>query len=147
MRPLDEQKANRFEKFCANFTLFIEQAPVVVLTFAKTYYPSGYHELKLCGESETVLQELTWKANPGMQGIGAAMEHMALAAANKNYGSCWLTSANYAAEEIEQLIRETTEFEMEGWFFAAMMSIGVPAEGEHRSPSRMALDEICTFVE
>lgn len=147
MRPIDEQKAERFEKFCKNFTLFIAQAPVVILTFAKTYYPSGYQELKLCGESEEYLQELTWKANPGMQSIGAAMEHMALAAADQGYGSCWLTSANYAAAEIEQMLKNTLGFEKEGYFFAAMMSIGVPQDCEHKSPSRMPLDGICTFIE
>lgn len=147
MRAVDEQKADRFEKFCRNFTLFITQAPVIILTFAKSYYPSGYHELKLCGESEAVLQELLWKANPGMQSIGAAMENMTLAAADMNYGSCWLTSANYAAAEIEQLLKEQVGFEKEDYFFAAMMSIGVPQECEHKSPSRMPLDGIYTLVE
>ena len=46
MKKLDVDKAERFEKFCNHFTLFIDKAPVVILTFAKTYYPSGYYEKK-----------------------------------------------------------------------------------------------------
>ena len=55
------------------------------------------------------------KTNPGMQSIGAAMENMALEAVNLHYGSCWLTSANYAAAEIEALLKKRIGFEKEGY--------------------------------
>lgn len=147
MAQTDQEKAKRFEKFCRHFTIFISEAPVVVLTFARNYYPSGYYEQKLCGEPEEVLQTLLTKTNPGMQSIGAAMEHMALAAADMHYGSCWLTSANFAADEIEELVRREMGFEKEGYFFAGMMSFGVPADVEHKSPGRKELEDIYMLVE
>lgn len=147
MAEVDQEKANRFEKFCKHFTLFIESAPAVVLTFAKNYYPSGYFEKKLCGESEEELYELLTKTNPGMQSIGAAMEHMALQAADMNYGSCWLTSANFAADDIEEMLKKEIGFEKEDYFFAGMMSFGVPADVEHKSPGRKPIEEIYMLVE
>ena len=147
MKKIDIEKALRFEKFCKNFTLFIRTAPVVILTFAKTYYPSGYFEKKLCGKSDESLKELVMKTNPGMQSIGAAMDNMALEAVNLHYGSCWLTSANYAAAEIEALLKKRIGFEKEGYFFAGMMTLGIPRDILHKSPERKSLNEISLFVE
>lgn len=147
MEKRDEEKAVRFKKFCKKFTLFIESAPVVILTFAKTYYPSGYREKELCQAPEEELNELLLKANPGMQSIGAAMEHISLAAVNLHYGSCWLTSANYAAAQIEAMLKKRLGFEKEGYFFAGMMTLGIPADIEHKSPGRKTLEEISLFVE
>ncbi|MCP1102686.1 nitroreductase [Aequitasia blattaphilus] len=143
----DEEAANRFRKFCKNFTLFIKNAPVVILTLGKDYLPSGYHEMKKSGASEEELNYLAYKPNPGMQNIGAAMEHMTLAATDLGYGSCWLTSANYAGEEIVNLIKEKTGFDEEGFFFTCLMSFGVPADVEHKSPKRKELEDICYFVD
>lgn len=147
MAAVNQEKADRFVKFCRHFTLFIEKAPAVVLTFAKMYYPSGYFEKKLCGVPEEELYELLTKTNPGMQSIGAAMEHMALQAADMNYGSCWLTSANFAAADIEVMLRQEIGFEKEGYFFASMMSFGVPADMEHKSPGRKPIEDIYRLVE
>jgi len=49
MRMLDEDKANRFEKFAKNFTLFYKNAPALVLVFACDYFPSGYPEMTMIG--------------------------------------------------------------------------------------------------
>lgn len=143
----DEEAAARFGKFCKNFTLFVKDAPAVILTFGKDYLPSGYQELKRCHASEEELNYLAYKPNPGMQNIGAAMEHMALAATDLGYGSCWLTSANYAGEEIKNLMKEKTGIDKEDYFFTCMMSLGLPAEGEHKSPKRKNLKDIAFFVD
>ena len=143
----DEEAGARFRKFCKNFTLFIKDAPAVILTFGKDYLPSGYQELKQCNASEEELNYLAYKPNPGMQNIGAAMEHMALAATDLGYGSCWLTSANYAGEEIKNLMKEKTRIDKEDYFFTCMMSLGLPAEGGHKSPKRKDLEEIAFFVD
>ncbi|PWJ49686.1 nitroreductase family protein [Faecalicatena contorta] len=143
----DEEAGARFRKFCKNFTLFVKGAPVVILTFGKDYLPSGYHELKMCGAAKEELDYLAYKPCPGMQNIGAAMEHIALAATDLGYGSCWLTSANYAGAEIENLMKEKTGIDKEDYFFTCMMSLGIPAEGVHKSPNRKNLDEITLFVD
>lgn len=147
MKEIDEKKAAKFEKFCRNFTLFIEKAPVVILVFAKNYYPSGYEENKLCKATEKELEKLMTKTNPGMQSIGAAVEHMALESVNLGYGGCWLTSANYAADKIESVLKEEILFEKEGYFFTGMLTVGVPADGEHKCPPRKPLEEISMFID
>lgn len=143
----DEEAGARFRKFCTHFTLFVKNAPAVILTFGRDYLPSGYQELKRCDASADVLNYLAYKPNPGMQNIGAAMEHMALAATDMGYGTCWLTSANYAAEGIQSLIKEKTGFDNEEYFFTCMMSVGVPADVEHKSPKRKNLEDIVCFVD
>ncbi|MFV0363381.1 MAG: nitroreductase family protein [Suipraeoptans sp.] len=147
LSEVEEAAGERFKKFCKNFTLFIKDAPVVILTFARDYLPSGYHEMERIGIPEEELNYLAYKPNPGMQNIGAAMEHMALAATDLGYGSCWLTSANYAEAEIKEFITEKTGFDDEEYFFTCMMSLGVPLDAEHRSPGRKSLDQIVTFVD
>jgi len=146
MGEIDEKKALRFQKFCQVFTLFFKDAPVLVVAYATNYYPSGYFELSMIEEDKFAARLLD-EPNPGMQSIGAAIENLILEAVNLGYGSCWLTSANYAAKEITELLKTEIGFEKENYFMAAMISIGVPAEGTHKSPSRKELDQIYTYVE
>lgn len=144
MRLLDEDKANRFEKFAKNFTLFYKNAPALVLVFACDYFPSGYPEMTLIGSSKYETEKLFWR-NPGMQNIGAAMENFTLRCMELGYGSCWMTSQNYAADEIEAIIKETGGFEKEDFHLAAMLAVGVPA-GELKSPAKKTLEEIYTII-
>lgn len=144
MDEKDEEKGLRFRKFAKNFTLFSVKAPVLIVTFATTYYPSGYHEYVFADYPQEEIDKL-FKRNPGMQNVGAAMEHMCLRAVELGYGTCWLTSQNYVAEELENYIKTELGFEKEGYFLVSMLALGVPEEGA-RSPGRMELDEIVTFA-
>lgn len=144
MDEKDPEKGLRFRKFAKNFTLFSIKAPVLIVTFATTYYPSGYHEYLLADYPKEEIDKLFFR-NPGMQNIGAAMGHMCLRAVDLGYGTCWITSANYVAEELEGYFKDELGFEKEGFYMVAMLALGVPEEGA-RSPGRMELDEIVTFV-
>ena len=144
MDEKDPDKGLRFRKFVKNFTLFSVNAPVLIVTFASTYYPSGYHEYILAGYPEEEIQEL-FKRNPGMQNIGAALENMSLRAVELGYGSCWMTGQNYAAGELETFFKDELGFHKDGYFLCAMLALGVPEEGI-KSPGRMELDEIVTFL-
>lgn len=144
---VDAKKGERFIKFCQNFTLYVKDAPVLVLIFAQQYIPTGYEEMKLYGEEESVLEELMNQSSPGMQSVGAAIENMMLMATNLGYGSCWLTSANYANKEIEAYAKLELGLKEEGYFFASMMPLGIPAETVHKSPGRKPLEEISVIVE
>ena len=145
MMAKDEGKASRFRKFLRNFTLFFLDAPVLLVVMTEDYHPSGYWELDLAGADQTELDALKYFRNPGMQSLGAAIEHFELRAFDIGYGCCWLTSANYAAKEIESLLRKEGIFDREGWFMGAMLSLGIPAEGA-KSPGRKTRDEISTFI-
>ncbi|HUM55908.1 MAG TPA: nitroreductase family protein [Bacillota bacterium] len=143
MEKNDKLKADRFRKFCKNFTVFFTKAAVLTVVYSTFYKPSGFLEYESIGIDPT--GELVTKRNPGMQSLGAALENFTLKAIDMGYGSCWLTSANYASNEIEEYIKNKTGFEKEGFFMSALMSLGIPEENQ-KSPSKKDIDEICTFL-
>lgn len=145
MDKKDLEKGNKFRKFVKNFTLFFLKAPVLVVVYTTPYYPSGYHELTFAGADREVLDDIVYQRSPGMQSLGAALENFTLSAIDLGYGSCWLTSANYAASEIEALIKNESGFEKEGFFMGAMMALGIPEENP-KSPAKKPLSEIFTLI-
>lgn len=143
MDLIDAEKGARFRKFCQNFTVFFAKASTLVVVYSTFYPPSGYYEYLMVGmDPET---ELVHHRNPGMQSLGAALQNFSLRAVDLGYGSCWLTSANYAANEIETYLKEAHGFEKKDFFLAALMSVGIP-EDNQRSPEKKPVDEICTFL-
>jgi nitroreductase len=146
MDKIDEEQGNRFRKFYKHFTRFFINAPVLTVVYSKVYTPSGYNELKMVGAEEEELWDLIDYRSPGMQSLGAAMENFTLKAIDMGYGTCWLTSGNYAAKEIEALLKEEVGFEKEGYFMACMIAMGVPEE-DQKSPRKKEFDDIYTYVE
>lgn len=144
MDELDEEKALRFRKFAKNFTLFYLNAPVLILTYAKDYFPSGFYEYHLI-DAPRHLSDKLFQRNPGMQNIGAALENLTLRAIELGYGTCWLTSQNYAADEIETVIKNEIGFEKEGYYLTTMMALGVP-EDNLKSPRKKDVEEIYTLI-
>lgn len=144
MEKKDPEKALRFRKFVKNYSLFCIEAPVLIVVYAEVYPPSGYKELVFAEFPQEEIDKLFLR-NPGMQNIGAAVEHMTLTAIDKGYGTCWMTGHNYAAQEIEAVIKQETGFEKPGFFSPCMLAIGVP-DGEFKSPAKKAFEEVCTFV-
>jgi nitroreductase len=146
MDAIDKAKGDRFRKFADHFTLFFLGAPVLIIVMTQTYIPSGYNEYQLIGADPSVLDDLVRHRNPGMQSLGAAIEHLYLRAVDLGYGCCWLTSANYAAEAIEALVRTEAGFDDDSYYLGALIALGVP-EGEPKSPGRKPLEDIYTLVE
>lgn len=136
----DEDMKNSFTKFL-RFGTFFRNAPVIILVYTKdTYKPTGLNILEEIGASSDEIQELL-RTNPAIQSIGAAMENLVLAATNMGYGTCWMTSQNYASKEITDFIG----FKKEGYFLAGTIPLGIP-DGEIKSPSRKPLEEIMTII-
>ncbi len=146
MDKKDPEKGNRFRKFVKNLTLFFLQAPVLTVVFTTTYYPSGYHEMTFAEYPKESTDDLVYLRSPGMQSLGAALENFTLKAIDLGYGTCWLTSANYAAREIEDLLKNEIGFEKEGYFMGALMSLGI-SEDNPKSPGKKPLEEIYTYIE
>lgn len=142
----DKEKGDKFRRFVKNLTLFFLKAPVLVVVYTSTYFPSGYHEMTFAEMPIETTNDIVYLRSPGMQSLGAALENFTLKAIDLGYGTCWLTSANYAAKEIEELLKKEIGFEKEGFFMGAMMSLGVP-EDNPKSPPKKSLDKIFTFVE
>lgn len=146
MDAIDKSKADSFRKFCKNFTVFWrDTAPAIIITLATAYLPSGYNEYKLIGAEENLLLDLAGYRNPGMQSIGAACENLTLKAVDLGYGTCWLTSANYAAAEIEKFLKDECGFEKAGYFFVNLFAIGIPQENQ-KSPGKKELNEFYTLL-
>lgn len=145
MDQKDEQKAQRFRKFCKNFTMFYLNAPVLIAVYSCDNPPDGYAELSLINAPQKDLNYL-YSRNPSLMNIGAALENMNLRATELGYGACWMTGQNYAADEIEAVIRQETGFERENYYFALMMALGIPQDNL-KSPGRKNLEEIATFID
>ena len=143
---IDKSKGDAFRNFVKNFTVFFLKAPVVTIVFTTEYLPSGYYEHKAINSAQALLDDLVKLKNPGMQSLGAALENFALKAVDLGYGTCWVTSANYAANEITALLKDETGFEKEDYFMAALMVLGVP-DGDHKSPKRKPLEQILTYID
>jgi nitroreductase len=146
MDKVDKAKADRFRKFVKYFTVFFTEAPVLVVVMTETYSPSGYRELELIGADPLILDDIRARRSPGMQSLGASIENLYLRAIDLGYGLCWLTSANYAAAAIEDIVCAETGFDKEGYFMGALLVLGVPEEGA-KSPPKKNLDDIYTLIE
>jgi nitroreductase len=141
----DEEKRLKFKKYLKFQTVF-KSAPAVVLVYGGPY--TGLDQalaLSMLVEKGVSEDEIKYylKTAPGIQNIGAAMENLLLAATALGYGTCWITSANFAINEIEKFIN----LQKEGYSLVAMTPIGRPLEDELKNTSRKKLDEVLTFIE
>ncbi|MCT4621605.1 MAG: nitroreductase family protein [Marinisporobacter sp.] len=136
----DEAMKKSFTKFL-RFGTFFRNAPVIILVYTEdSYQPTGLNILKAIGASTDEVHTLL-RPNPAIQSIGAAMENLALAATNIGYGTCWMTSQNYAAKEITDFVG----FKKEGYFLAATIPLGIP-DGEIKSPPRIPVEKVMTII-
>ena len=138
---LPKEEADNFIKF-NRFSSFFEDAPVVVCVYAKDYIPEGFDEMTAAGDDKSNIDRLFF-AKPGIQGVGAAIENLILAAFDLGYGACWMTNPNNSAIMLEDLLGYKDE---ESKKLLAIVPIGVPA-GEKRSPKKKELSEIATWID
>ena len=134
----DPEEKCKFEKFL-EYALIFKRAPVTVLVFASDYQSTALKEMQAAGLTEEAIQ--LERTATGMQNLGAAIEHFCLAAADLGYGTCWMTSPNYAAKEIQ----ETLPIELPGFQLIAMTPLGVPGQIGLR-PKRKNIEEISSWI-
>ena len=137
---LPGERGEKFQKF-SRFSTFFRNAPVVVAVYAGEYIPEGLSEVVDSGMPKEDGDRM-WYANPGIQSVGAGIENMILAAFDLGYGACWMTSANHTLIELE----ETIGFRKDRYQLVALVPMGV-AEGERKSPAKLPVEEIMTFME
>lgn len=125
-----------------NFATLFTKAPVLICVFASEYIPTGYEVLKSIGISKEELSEFL-STNPGIQNIGAAVENLMLAASALGYGTCWMTSPNFAGKAIKEAINLDN---LKDYKLVALTPLGVP-EGNVTSPKRKPLNEVMTIIE
>lgn len=137
----DEELKKGFLRYLKYATVF-KNAPVTILIFAGPYPTTGLDVFKAKGATDEEIENLL-RPTPGIQNIGAAVENLMLAAANMGYGTCWMTSPNFAGKEISNFIG----FMKEGYYLAAITPLGIPEESELTSPPRKPVDEVMTIIE
>jgi nitroreductase len=137
----DKARAAGFRADLRAFAPIFRGAPLLFVVMAKSHAPYGELEMNAAGLNGTRLA----LKSPNMQSLGAAVEHLMLCATELGYGSCQITSANYADEGITATLREAG-FDKPGYFVAALVSVGVPEETP-ASPPKKPLSEILTIVE
>jgi nitroreductase len=136
---LPPEKGEKFMKF-SKFSTFFAEAPVVIFVYAGAYIPEGYPELVESKDAPLNIERLMM-GNPGIQGVGGAIEHLILAAFNLGYGACWMTSPNNSAEALEKILG----FQKDTYKLVATIPIGVP-EGDSKSPAKLDIKEIMTLI-
>lgn len=130
-----------FSKYLKFQTIF-KHAPVVILVFAGPYPTTGLDVLEDIGASNAEIEALK-RPNSGIQSVGAAVENLLLAASNMGYGGCWMTSANFASNAIENFAKP----DKDGYYLATLVTLGVPFYDTHKSPKRKALEDVLTIIE
>lgn len=136
----DEQSQARFKKFL-RFGTFFKDAPAVIFAFSMdNYIPTGLAELYAIQAPKEAIHQLE-RTNPALQSMGASIQNLILAATELGYGSCWMTSPNYAAKEISDAL----DFNEKGYHLVATIPIGIP-DGDSKSPPRKNLEEILTII-
>ena len=135
-----EQNKIAFTKFVRFATLF-RNAPVTILVYASSFAPTGLEELKETGNYKEEINHIL-SMSPQMQSIGALIQNLLLSATELGYGACWMTSGNYAAKEISDVI----EFKKEGFSLAAIVPIGTP-QLPIKSPGRKPIEEVISVIE
>jgi nitroreductase len=138
---VNEEMRDKFSNI-KNFGTFFIKAPVLICVFASEYIPTGYDVLKSIGIPDDEFNEFM-NTSPGIQNIGAAMENLMLAAATLGYGTCWMTSPNFAGRAIKETINLDA---LKNYNFVALTPLGVPM-GESTSPKRKPLNEIMTILD
>lgn len=124
-----------------SYHTFFKNAPAAVFVFAGPYNVSSVEIYKYSNPTEEEVNKL-FNFYPGIQGIGAAMENLLLAAANMGYGGCWMTGPLYAKYEIKDYLG----LDKEGFDLACITPIGVPVSSDLKSPPRKPLSEVATFI-
>lgn len=135
----DEEQKSTLKKYL-KFATHFKYAPVLVLFFVSDYPVTGEKIMEEAGASEAEIDALL-KASPGIQNISAAAENFMLKAAELGYGTCWMTSQNYAAVELQSYFG----IDQDKYSLALITPLGVPAE-EAESPPRKSLDEVVSWV-
>ena len=113
------------------FSTFFADAPLVIAVVLLPYEPVV--EPALEGSRLTAAKINAMRGQPDVQSLGAAVEHLLLAAANLGYGGCWLSGPLVARPELERLLG----IEAPGRL-AAMVAIGKAASATHAPRSARA---------
>ena len=122
------------------YSTFFGDAPLAVAVVLMPYesvVQDALEESRLTGAQVNAM-----RGQPDVQSLGAAVEHLLLAAADLGYGGCWMSGPLVAREALERLLGISPPGRL-----AAMVAIGRPAGAAHTPRERKAVDEILRVIE
>jgi nitroreductase len=122
------------------FSTFFVDAPLVIAVVLLPY--ESVVQVALEGSRLTGPKVNAMRGQPDVQSLGAAVEHLLLAATNLGYGGCWLSGPLVARQALERLL----EIKPPGRL-AAMVAIGKPASAAPTPRERKSVDEILRIMD
>jgi nitroreductase len=122
------------------FSTFFADAPLVIAITRRPY--ESVIARAMAGPSLSAADVNAMRGYPDVQSIGAAIEHLLLAATSLGYGSCWLSGPLIAREALEGLLGVQAPEQL-----AALVTIGVPAAPPDGGHDRHSVNEILRFLD
>jgi nitroreductase len=122
------------------FSTFFVDAPLVVAVVLLPY--ESVVQAALEGSRLTGPKVNAMRGQPDVQSLGAAVEHLLLAATNLGYGGCWLSGPLVARQALERLL----EIKPPGRL-AAMVAIGKPSSAASTPRERKSVEEILRIID
>ncbi len=122
------------------FSTFFAEAPLVIVVTRQPYTTVIESALAASPTSGSDMNAL--RGYPDVQSVGAAVEHLLLAATELGYGSCWLSGPLVAREALESLLGVEAPQQL-----AALVAVGKPATGTAVGHDRKPLDEILRLID
>jgi nitroreductase len=122
------------------FSTFFADAPLVIAVARRPY--ESVIARAVAGSSLSAADVNAMRGHPDVQSIGAAVEHLLLAATGLGYGSCWLSGPLIAREALEPMLGIEPPDQL-----AALVTVGAPAAPPSAGHDRRAVDEILQFLE
>lgn len=122
------------------FSTFFADAPLVVAVTRQPY--QSVIARVVAGSSLGAADINAMRGHPDIQSIGAAIEHLLLAATELGYGSCWLSGPLIAREALETLLGVEAPQQL-----AALVAVGVPAVAPALGHDRKPAGEILRFID
>ena len=132
--------ARRAAQRVERFSTFFADAPLVVAVTRQPY--QTVIEGALADSLTSGADINAMRGYPDVQSVGAAVEHLLLAATELGYGSCWLSGPLVAREALESLLGVEAPQQL-----AALVAVGLPATVPAAGHDRKPLDEMLRLID
>lgn len=133
----DDESAKRAKQQVDWFSTFFGDAPAAIAVLSRPY--EAVVDCVLPGTNLSHEQMNVMRGCPDIESIGAAVEHILLAAEDMGYGACWLSGPLIAREKLDELLEVNAP-----WRLAALVAVGRTA-AEHRQKEKLPLEEVFEF--
>lgn len=140
LAPGDTDAARRAAQRVVRSSTFFGEAPLVIAVIRRPYESVIEGALPEPGPDAAQVNAL--RGFPDVLSVGAAVEHLLLAATDMGYGSCWLSGPLVARKELEALLDVRAPEVL-----ASLVAVGRPAVAGAAAHDRRPVDDILAFVD